>query len=63
MNKIKITYWKNENSFLGYINDYTEYNTQGDSLEDLIENLKDIYQDIIDEKIPGVRKTLELELV
>jgi predicted RNase H-like HicB family nuclease len=62
MNKNKVTYWQDGNYWLGFINDYPEYVTQGLSLEELIENLKDIYQDISKELIPGKRKTIELEL-
>jgi len=46
MEKIKITYWQDGDFWLGYLNDYPEYTTQGLSLDDLTENLKDIYNDI-----------------
>jgi len=46
MNKAKITYWQDGTYWLGYINQYPEYITQGLSLEELIENLKDISKDI-----------------
>jgi predicted RNase H-like HicB family nuclease len=62
MNKYKITYWQDGNYWLGYINDYPEYVTQGLSLEELVENLKDIYHDITKELIPGKRKTIELDI-
>ncbi len=61
MNKKKITYWKDGEYYLGYINDYSEYLTQGLSLDELIENLKDINADIVNELIPGKRQTIELE--
>ncbi|OGU57921.1 MAG: hypothetical protein A2X64_02245 [Ignavibacteria bacterium GWF2_33_9] len=63
MNKIKITYWQDDKFWLGYLNDYPEYVTQGLTPEELFENLKDIYKDILNEQIPGLRKTIELELV
>ena len=62
MNRKEITYWQESNFWLGYINDFPEYVTQGYTLDELIENLKDIYQDIINEKIPGLRKSMTLEL-
>ena len=61
MSKYKITYWQDGNYWLGYINEFPEYVTQGLSLDELIENLKDIYHDISNELIPGKRKTIELE--
>ncbi len=63
MNKFKVTYWQDGNYWLGYINDYPEYVTEGLTLEELIDNLKDIYYDISNELIPGKRLTMELELV
>jgi hypothetical protein len=62
MNKKKITYWQDGDFWLGYIDDYPEYITQGLSFDDLIDNLKDIYHDITYEVIPGKRKSIELEL-
>jgi len=43
MNKTKITYWQDKEFWIGYMNEYPEYLTQGLSLEELIENLNDIY--------------------
>jgi hypothetical protein len=63
MNKTKITYWQDGIYWLGYINEFPEYLTQGLSLEELIDNLKDIYYDISNELIPGKRKTIDMELV
>ncbi|MFH1051601.1 MAG: type II toxin-antitoxin system HicB family antitoxin [bacterium] len=62
MNRKEITYWQDTNFWLGYINEYPEYVTQGSNIDELIENLKDIYHDILNEKIPGLRKSMTLEL-
>ena len=61
MNNIKITYWQDGIYWIGYINDYPEYQTQGLSFDELKENLKDIFNDITKELIPGKRKTIDLE--
>jgi hypothetical protein len=63
MQKLQMTYWQDGDFWLGYINEYPEYITQGIFLDELIENLKDIYNDISKELIPGKRKTMELEFV
>ena len=48
--------------WLGYLQDYPDYWTQGQSLEDLQSHLRDLYQDLTSGEIPGVRKLAELSL-
>ncbi|WP_446008541.1 type II toxin-antitoxin system HicB family antitoxin [Candidatus Electrothrix sp.] len=60
MKKIKYTYWKDENFYLGYLNDYPDYQTQGMSKEELIDNLKELLKDIESDEIPYIRKVEEL---
>jgi len=62
MEKIKITYWQDDEFWLGYLNEYPEYQTQGMTFEELQENLADIYNDIKNELIPGIRKTTEITI-
>lgn len=49
--------------WMGYLEEYPDYMTQGESLKELQENLKDIYDDLTGGHIPGVRKVAELPLV
>ncbi len=60
--KIKYIYWQDGSYWLGYIEEYPDYITQGENLEELRENLKDIYRDLSSGSIPNVRKTAELEV-
>lgn len=60
--KIKFTYWQDGDYFLGYLEEYPDYVTQGKSFEELKEHLKDIYKEINEGNIPNVRKVAELEL-
>ncbi|MCX7048005.1 MAG: type II toxin-antitoxin system HicB family antitoxin [Candidatus Sumerlaeota bacterium] len=60
MKTLQYSYWRNEDMWLGYLEEYPDYMTQGESLEDLQENLKDIYQEIADGSIPGVHRIAEL---
>lgn len=48
--------------WLGYIEEFPDYMTQGKTLKELRENLKDIYDDITGGKIPGVRRVAELQI-
>ena len=59
--KVKFTYWQEKNGrFLGYLHDYPDHWTQGDSLEDLKEHLKDLYNLFSSKSIPCLRKIGEL---
>jgi hypothetical protein len=60
MSTIKFVYWQEEDAWLGYLQDYPDYWTQGESLDDLKEHLLDIYQDCSSGQIPSVRKVGEL---
>ncbi|MCL2008710.1 MAG: type II toxin-antitoxin system HicB family antitoxin [Treponema sp.] len=42
--KLKYTYEKDGEFFIGYLDDYPEHPTQGENLRDLEENLMDIYK-------------------
>ncbi len=56
----RIVYWQDGDFWLGYLDEYPDYMTQGVSLEELKENLKDIYHDITAGHISGIRKVEEL---
>jgi predicted RNase H-like HicB family nuclease len=61
-NRTKIIYWKEDDFWLGYLQDFPDYQTQGESLEELKENLKDIYIELTSGNIPAVRKVDEIEI-
>jgi hypothetical protein len=56
------TYWQDGEMWLGYLDQYPDYMTQGTSLEDLKEHLLDLYKDLSSGVIPHVRQHSELEL-
>ncbi len=60
--KLKYAYWQDGTWWLGYLDEYPDYQTQGSTLEELLENLKDIYLELISGNIPSVRKTDLLEI-
>lgn len=60
MQTVKIIYWQEEDAWLGYLEEYPDYWTQGETLEDLEEHLRDLYQDLSGGQIPGARKVGEL---
>jgi len=50
--KIKIVYWKGEKFWLGKILDHPEIMSQGETLEELEENLKDAYKLMLMDDVP-----------
>lgn len=58
----KYVYWQEEDMWLGYLEEYPDYWTQGESREELQENLRDIFQELTSGNIPGVRRVAELEV-
>jgi hypothetical protein len=60
MRTIKFTSWQDDNFFIGFINEYPDYQTQGMTKEELIENLKDLLNDIESVQVPYIRKVEEL---
>ena len=47
--------------WMGHLEEYPDYMTQGETLEELQENLKDIYEDLASGSIPHVRHVAELQ--
>lgn len=61
--KAKFTYWQEDDGmFLGYLNDYPDHWTQGETLQDLKEHLRDLHKTFSDGVIPGIKKVEELEV-
>ena len=40
------TYWKDGDFWLGYLNEFPDYLTQGESMNDFQNNLLDLYLDL-----------------
>jgi predicted RNase H-like HicB family nuclease len=60
MQTVKYVYWQEDDAWLGYLQDYPDYWTQGETLDDLIAHLRDLYQDLTSGQLTGVRKVGEL---
>ena len=59
----KYTYWQEpDGMFLGYVEDYPDYMTQGSTLAELRANLLDILSDIEGGLVPCVRRSEELAM-
>jgi hypothetical protein len=50
--KFMFVYYQENDLWVGWLDEYPDYRTQGTTLDELKENLKDIYEDINTGKIP-----------
>lgn len=62
MPTVKFVRWQHEDWWLGYLEEYPDYWTQGLTLDELRENLRELYRDLTSGEIPGIRKVEELEI-
>lgn len=62
MKTIRYTFWQDGQYYLGYLNDYPDYHTQGLSKEQLVKNLKEILEDIETGEIPYIKKVEEFAI-
>ena len=60
METLKFIYYQENDMWVGWLEEYPDYRSQGTSLDELKENLKDIYEDLRGDKISHIRKHGEL---
>jgi predicted RNase H-like HicB family nuclease len=58
----KFIYWQEGEFWLGYLEEFPDYMTQGSSFDDLREHLIDLYKDLSGGKIPSIRRIDELDI-
>ena len=62
MGTAKFVYWQDGDMWLGHLEEYPDYMTQGETLDELKENLKDLFKDLSSGAISCVRKVAQLEV-
>jgi len=60
MTTVRYVHWQDGEMWLGYLEEFPDYRTQGETLAELEENLRDLYRDLTCGEIPGVRRVAEL---
>ena len=60
MKALKFTFWQDGDYYLGFLNEYPDYETQGKSKAELVSNLKDLLSDLESGDVPYVRKVEDL---
>jgi predicted RNase H-like HicB family nuclease len=58
----RYTYWQDEEMWIGYLEEFPDYWTQGESEAELKENLADLFQDLASGIVSNVRRSAELEI-
>ncbi|RCK78630.1 MAG: hypothetical protein OZSIB_1157 [Candidatus Ozemobacter sibiricus] len=58
----RYVYWQEGAYWLGYFEEYPDYLTQGRSLDELKENLRDLFKDLTSGEIPSVRRKATLKV-
>lgn len=60
METIRFVRWEEDGAWLGYLEEYPDYWTQGATLDDLKEHLRNLYRDLTSGELPGIRKLEDL---
>jgi len=56
----RFVYYQEENMWVGWLEEFPDYETQGETLDELKENLKEIYGELTGGRIPCVHHVGEL---
>ncbi len=59
---VKYTFWQEEDFFIGFFNEYPDYMTQGETVAELKENLKALWDDLESGDMPYIRKVADLDI-
>lgn len=62
MSSARYVHWQDGAMWLGYFEDFPDYMTQGETLRELEDNLRDLYRDLTSGEIPGIRRVADLIL-
>ena len=60
--RLKMIYWKGEKFWLGKLLEHPDIMTQGETVEELEENIKDAYQAMVLEDVPAEHQTKEISI-
>jgi predicted RNase H-like HicB family nuclease len=60
--KLTLIYWKSDKFWLGRLLEHPEIMTQGETLEELEENIKDAYPLMVFDEIPAEYEMKEISL-
>ena len=61
MTTLAFTYWQDGEAWIGYLDEFPDYWTQGDSMDDLKAHLRELHAELTSGEIPCVRRHAKLE--
>jgi len=59
----RFIYYEEDGMLVGWLEEYPDYRTQGETMDELRENLLDLYKDVASGQFPCVHKVGELSIV
>jgi len=62
MSTARYVHWQDGAMWLGYFEEYPDYLTQGETVGELQDNLRDLYRDLTSGEIAGIRRVAELSV-
>jgi predicted RNase H-like HicB family nuclease len=62
MQTVGFTYWQDAEFWLGHLDEFPDYLTQGTSFDDLKEHLLDLHHDLSSGLIPAARRHAKVEV-
>ncbi len=60
--KKRFLFWQDGRFWIGYLEEYPDYMTQGETFDELKENLKSLFEDIQSDEIPSIIRAGEIEI-
>jgi hypothetical protein len=62
MQTVSFVYWQEDDAWIGYLQEFPDYWTQGETLDDLKDHLRDLHRDLTSGELPGVRRVDQLDV-
>jgi len=59
---LRYVYWQDDEFWLGYLEEFPDYWTQGVTREELEDQLRDLYGELTSGRIPNVRRVAQLDM-
>jgi predicted RNase H-like HicB family nuclease len=58
----RFIYYEEDGLFVGWLEEYPDYRTQGETMDELRDNLLDLYKELTSGQIPRVHRVGELSI-